>query len=1310
MSRKLLIALVISMMVLPFVHAQKPKKQMYMPNAPVTPKYKVDDRIDAMSYWRRMASLGLVPVAPETPPTPAVYTTSKLVGKSVMVEDSEDIPVTTQPSTQSENSIFVNPQNPEALLQSNNSTASVASNIYGANSFMSSDRGSTWGGSIQGAGGTNSGDPALAISLSGRYYVGYIHSSGGQGVAYSTNQGESWTPVLVAPAPGGFGAILDKNHLWIDNSPSSPYESYLYDAWTNMGNGGNQNEIEIKRSIDEGLTWSSAINISSAVNAGSHCQGVNIQTGPNGEVYVIWAIYDSWPSDEKAIGFAKSLDGGATWQPAVRIINNIRGIRTTGVGKNMRVNSFPTMAVDISNGPNSGAIYVTWANIGVPGTNTGTSADVYMIKSTNGGSTWSTPIKVNQDATGLGKKHYFPWITCDPDNGNISVIYYDDRNVGSSQCEAYVSNSVDGGNSWEDVKVSDVSFTPGPIAGLADGYMGDYLANHARGGWVYPAWADNRLGHVMTFVSPFQLSGIPSNQPWLVYNNHTINDAAGNGNGLLDYGESALLNLTLENQGDTPASDVTVTISTDNPYITVTDNEESYGDFSPGALVTVDNAFAFSAQNNIPDNEQIIFILTATDANDSTYTSEFIIESHAPAFKTGLITVNETTGNGNNKLDPNETATIGISTINTGDYKAYDVTGQLTTSSPYITITNPIVHWDSIRPGPMYSVVPVFDIITAPETPVGHYAEFTYQVNSEYHSMTKQFSLPVGLILEDWESGNFSSFDWQFAGSSTWQITNEEKFEGTYSAVSGNIGNNATSEIKLNYNVLQNDSISFYVKVSSESNHDFLRFYVNNDMIGQWSGNVSWTRVAFPVTAGEKTFRWVYAKDPLTSSGDDAAWIDFIILPPLLQTTAYAGPNGATCQRQSYMLNGNANNYVSTVWSTSGDGTFDNSGSLTCFYTPGSQDLTSGQVVITLTVNGPEGELKTDQMTLTISDQAFVSPMADISLCTGSPVPVTANASDFTVLSWATSGTGSFSDPASLNTTYQPSAEDYSTGSVTLTLNAESASPCGAASASLNVTFNPLPTATLPADQEICIGEEIQVPLNFTGTAPWSFEIPGIGVVETSENPYLLTLNPNETTSYSLNYIADGNLCQNSVTGSFTVTVNPLPELSVSEDSTICTTESIILYAESGNNVSYLWTPGDVTGNYLNVNGANAGIGVHTYSVTVTDLTTSCSSTKNIVLTVEDCTGISEMSGSDVVIYPNPSKGTFKVSLNKKFSGTFNLEIYDMNHKLAYSMNNVTIGSSGSFTVDNASLADGVYTLYLKKDTEIYSTKLAIKK
>ena len=467
---------------------------------------KVDTRIDNMGYWMKMAEEGYVPYNPDVKTPPAVYTGSKIKAFSVLSDDSPDVPVTTESAQQSENSIFVDPNNNAVVLNSNNSGPP---GFYGADDLYAFDFGETWEGEVQGAGGSNSGDPATAIGLNGRWYVNYISNALGQGISYSDDQGQNWEKKTVAPIPGS-GGLADKNHLWIDNCPSSPYEGNLYVAWTNFG-GPDDLEISIASSSDDGDTWSDPVMISGEVNAGSHNQGVNISTGPNGEVYAVWAVYDGWPTDESAIGMAVSYDGGATWEPAKRIIDTIRGIRTTGTYKNMRVNSFPAAAVDCSTGPYEGTLYVTWANIGVPGDNTGDDIDVYMIKSTDNGNTWSDPVRVNQDTPGLGKEHYFPWITVDSYNGIISLIFYDDRNVDSTQCEVFCANSSDGGETWEDFKVSDVAFTPAPIQGLAGDYFGDYLGITSSDGWVYPVWTDNRLGYAMTFTSPYETN--PLNRP-----------------------------------------------------------------------------------------------------------------------------------------------------------------------------------------------------------------------------------------------------------------------------------------------------------------------------------------------------------------------------------------------------------------------------------------------------------------------------------------------------------------------------------------------------------------------------------------------------------------------------------------------------------------------------------------------------------------------------------------------------------------------------------------------------------------------------
>ncbi len=416
--------------------------------------------------------------------------------------DNPDVQITSATNrTLSENSISVSPLDNEILLCANNSTDWPVTQVYGTQVGWSTDGGLTWVSQNEGPGGVgNNGDPAAVIDLNGTFYVGYIHDSGGMGVSYSTNMGASWTHVAVTTASG-----QDKNHLMVDNVAASPYAGRVYNAWVDLGGGANDNDIVFSYSSSGGATWSTITNISNNVAAGSHNQGCNIQTGPNGELYVCWSVYDAFPADETALGFNRSTDGGATWVGEARVVTGIRGHRNTSLpNTSIRRNSFPSMAVDVSGGPRDGTIYMVWTNVGVPGVNTG-EPDIYLVKSTNQGVNWSTPARVNDDAT--TNSQWFPWISCDPVTGDLSVVFYDRRDdAGNSLTTEYVAHSIDGGATWENFRVGDVQFTPAPIPGLAGGYMGDYLGIASSGGRAYPIWGDQRTTPFTAYVSPFAYS------------------------------------------------------------------------------------------------------------------------------------------------------------------------------------------------------------------------------------------------------------------------------------------------------------------------------------------------------------------------------------------------------------------------------------------------------------------------------------------------------------------------------------------------------------------------------------------------------------------------------------------------------------------------------------------------------------------------------------------------------------------------------------------------------------------------------------
>jgi len=864
---------------------------------------KVDTRIDNMGYWNRCVELGLVPVAPNIPPAKATFSGSEINSRLVREDESVDVPVTEENSTQSENSIFVNPNDYDNALNSNNSTQNPVGSLYGTSGFFTFNTGVSWDGSVEGTGGTNQGDPAACIGSNGMYFVGAIRENG-QAVAHSFDLGETWTMVQVAPGPPGFNSLLDKNHLWIDNSLTSLYNGNLYNAWTYFGNGADDSEIQISVSSDNGLSWSSAVNISSNINAGSHNQGVNIQTGPYGEVYVLWTVYDNWPADENAMGFTQSLDGGNSWSPATRIISNIRGIRNTTTGKNQRMNSFPSMAVDISEGVRRGTIYAVWPNIGVPGTNEGPDADIYMIKSINAGATWSEPTRVNQDEPGNGYKHYFSWITCDPISGVLSVVFYDDRDVGGNQVEVFCSNSTDGGETWEDFKVSDVAFTPSPIPGLAGGYFGDYLGISAKGGHVYPCWTDNRTGTAMTYVSPYIL-GIPPN----------------------------------------PA---------ENPI--PSDGEENLLPF-----------LTFSWKDGPGDG-------------DSASSYKIFLGSAYPP--TNVI-------NGDDVDDP-----------------VFTLPGSLDHNTLY------------------YWRIDSYNIFGSTEGNI-----WSFSTTSPPN--------------EDFETGDFTHNNWFFGGDEDWEISDEYARSGIYSTRSGSIDVGETSSLKLNLEVVFFGNMKFSKKTSTRQGSNTLQFLVDDNLMAEWSGEEDWTEESFLVFAGEHTFEWRYAKTATAGTEEDAVWIDYIGFPPFPELTVDAGPDGPSCEGEPYELQGNATYYTSIIWTTTGDGIFDDPELLNANYTSGPGDAELGSIELTLSANNAEGDSVSDSMMLNVffAPKPFAGTPAEI--CVGQDYTLSeATAEHYFSAWWTTSGDGIFNDTLLLNPLYTPGIEDVNMGYVVLTLHAKGNSLC----------------------------------------------------------------------------------------------------------------------------------------------------------------------------------------------------------------------------------------------------------------------------
>jgi hypothetical protein len=368
--------------------------------------------------------------------------------------------------------------------------------------------------------------------------------------------------------------------------------------------------------------------------------------------------------------------------------------------------------------------------------------------------------------------------------------------------------------------------------------------------------------------------------PYIVLDSTNIHDNTGNNNGLIDFGETVDLDVTLKNVGADDATVITATINGTDDYFTVAaPNSANFGTIAAGAVSTVAGAFTISVTDDVPDAYTVNFEMEMTDEYDSLWTSNLRLTANAPALAVGNITVDDAMyGNGNGSLDPGETADIVITAMNEGHADAPGTFAGITTTSDLLTITEGTYDVGLLEAGAAADAV--FTVEVAPEAGTGDVVDINFNIASGNYEVSDEFILPIGLIIEDFESGNFDAFNWEFTGIADWIISNDA-YEGFYSAASGTIGDNQQTGMSLTADVVTDGTISFYRKVSSESNFDYLRFYIDGTEKDAVSGNSDWTFVEFDVTEGTHTFEWSYEKDYSMSGGDDKGWVDFITFPPM---------------------------------------------------------------------------------------------------------------------------------------------------------------------------------------------------------------------------------------------------------------------------------------------------------------------------------------------------------------------------------------------------------------------------------------------
>ncbi len=373
-----------------------------------------------------------------------------------------------------ENHVTTNPNNPLWLFFGVNASGSPQ------NARGTTNGGLNWYLNNPAYAGGTCCDPWTAYTGSG--ILLYASGVNGQNVYRSSDNGLSWSsPILTVT---GF----DRNIIVAEETGTGPYANYAYAAET-PGNFG--------RSTDAGLTWTQTFTTSNSL------PGCYIAVGPNGSTNGGCVIYltNTGSTTSRIYNFFRSTNGGSnfTLMSSQNFVGYVGTNNTAGrmVINGARTNPHPKLAMDNSNGPYRGRLYLVYANNAPAGN--GNKPDIFCRYSTDQGATWSGETIINDNANPQQSDQWFPEIWCEKTTGRLYVHWYDDRdNPSSYSTDVYAAYSTNGGTSFvTNTKITNVTWATYPNPACSPNtncYRGDYSGITANPLTSFSIWADHRVG------------------------------------------------------------------------------------------------------------------------------------------------------------------------------------------------------------------------------------------------------------------------------------------------------------------------------------------------------------------------------------------------------------------------------------------------------------------------------------------------------------------------------------------------------------------------------------------------------------------------------------------------------------------------------------------------------------------------------------------------------------------------------------------------------------------------------------------------
>ncbi|MCF8221858.1 MAG: T9SS type A sorting domain-containing protein [Bacteroidales bacterium] len=368
---------------------------------------------------------------------------------------------------------------------------------------------------------------------------------------------------------------------------------------------------------------------------------------------------------------------------------------------------------------------------------------------------------------------------------------------------------------------------------------------------------------------------VESDTAWMSLNSVNITDANGNNNDRADYGENIGLVLDFQNAGNEDASNVYAKIASNSEYLDIQNDSVFIGTVS-GNTESTFNGFSVLVNDSIPDMElATINIDLYYNGNEINQVADFSLHAPEPLI-INCTPSDEITGNGNGLIEPGERVSLTFRITNTGSASCKG-TLLLGNISPMIDFDQTSLTTGTLYPGITAEIEVYADI--SPETPDPSDLNFDAELVCTPYETAKTLGILVGKTAEDFELQKFTTFPWINNSDKPWTITDMDASSNVYSARSGEISDNQESVLTMLISIPEEDTLSFWYRVSSENSWDFFNFQKDSINLIHKSGEVDWNYTEVVLEKGAHLLQWIYKKDGSVYAGSDCAFLDYVKFP-----------------------------------------------------------------------------------------------------------------------------------------------------------------------------------------------------------------------------------------------------------------------------------------------------------------------------------------------------------------------------------------------------------------------------------------------